>query len=152
MKAVESPAIEIVQKLREYFLKQSSYPFVLLFGSFASGESAPSSDIDLGIYVGKEPDYLGIGLDVANLESLLSRRIDITVLDGLEGHNPLLAFEILRKHKLLILRDEESYIAFKTRAQLSYLDALPLIEANRKALQKRIENRRIGERNFVTAH
>jgi hypothetical protein len=58
----------------------------------------------------------------------------------------------LNKHIPLTIRDEERYIAFKTRAQLAYLDARPLIEANKEALQQRIEANRIGERNSATTH
>lgn len=141
---------KMIERLREYFSKHSHAPFVLLFGSCARGEAAPSSDIDLGIYLGEEPDYLVIGAHIAELESLFSRRIDLTVLDGLEGRDPLLAFEILRRHIPVLIRDEMSYIAFKTRAQLVYLDALPLIEADKEALQKRIQSNRIGDRNFAS--
>ncbi|ADV46111.1 type VII toxin-antitoxin system MntA family adenylyltransferase antitoxin [Nitratifractor salsuginis] len=152
MKVTNETHTAAIKTLQEYFKSGKQYPFVLLFGSFASGEAAPSSDVDLGIYVGKEPDFLEMGRHISTLESLLQRRVDLTLLDDLEARNPLLAFEILNQHIPLLIRDNERYIAFKTRAQLAYLDARPLIEANREALQKRIEANRIGERNFATTY
>jgi len=149
MDAKQKMQMQIIKTLEDYFEKETSYPFVLLFGSFASGKAAPTSDVDLGIYAGSEVDYLEIGSHITRLESLLQHRIDITVLDGLERKEPLLAFEILENHRPLVIRDDESYIAFKTRAQLAYLDARPLIEANRRALRARIENNHVGERNFA---
>lgn len=92
MKVNENTHTAFIEMLRDYFTTGSRYPFVLVFGSFASGEAAPSSDIDLGIYIGEEPDFLEIGTYISTLESSLQRRVDLTLLDGLEQPNPLTGF------------------------------------------------------------
>ncbi|MBN2825895.1 MAG: hypothetical protein JXQ76_11255 [Campylobacterales bacterium] len=39
---------------------------------------------------------------------------------------------------------------FKTRSMLYYFDAKPLIQQNQEALKRRIEEGKIGERNYVS--
>jgi len=70
-------------------------------------------------------------------------------LNDLYKKDPLFAFEVLASHVPVVVEDKKLYDDFKREAQLYYLDHLPLIEQNRKALRKRIESGRVGERNYA---
>lgn len=89
------------------------------------------------------------GYDAAMLEGKLGKKVDLLILNDLEKKDPLFGFEVLCRHKSITVNDEAAYIRFKTALQLSYLDHKPLIEANQKAFQKRIDSGKIGKRNFV---
>ncbi len=140
----------IIKRLRTYFEKDEALAFVLLFGSHATGEVHSHSDIDIGLFFEGEPDYVQAGYHQAKLESVCDRRADVTVLNDLPKRDPLFAFNILQHHRIVVCRDEDRYVRFKTEAQLYYLDHLPLIQANRDALQKRLRDpRTIGERHYA---
>ena len=138
-------ARDLTQKLQDFFA-HSGYPFVLLFGSFADGSQHAMSDVDLGVALG-EKDLMDFGYDLAQLEGLLGRRIDGAILDEVYKKDPLFSYEVYRRH-LPIVYDPAAYEAFKRNALLYYLDHLPLIEQNRKSLERRIEQGRVGERNY----
>ncbi len=144
----------LIGLMREYFEKNEKKELdaVLLFGSQAKDEADARSDVDLGFLFRDDPDYLRMGYHVAKLESILNRRIDPLLLNGLERDNPLLAHEVVENHRLVYLENNERYIDFKTEARLFYLDSLPLIEANRKSLRERIREDKIGERCYVGTH
>ena len=94
------------------------------------------------------------GTAVISTDGILFRkaRVDSVLLNDLEGDDPLPAYEIVENHRVVFLADKERYVRFKTRAIFSYLDTLPLIEANRKNLKQRIEGNRIEERRYVEAY
>ena len=140
---------EKIETIVKEVFKDTPCDFVLLFGSHARGDAHAMSDIDIGVCTPEPLDLKSLGYLAATLETRLRRPVDLTDLYGLYRKNPLLAFEILSHHIPLCLRDEERYIHFKTMAQLSYLDHKPLIEANRRQLRRRIEEGKIGERNYA---
>ena len=154
MKSTKRDPGVISDEIRKYFEENAKGEMdaVLLFGSHAKGEAGTQSDVDLGFLFHDEPDYLRMGYHTARLESILDRRVDSVLLNDLERKNPLLAHEIAEGHRVVFLSHSERYVAFKTRAILFYLDTLPLIEANRESLRRRIRKNRIGERYYVGPH
>jgi predicted nucleotidyltransferase len=148
MKAKEEKYTHIIDIIQAYF-KTKHYAFVLLFGSYANHTFSEQSDIDLGIYFNGKIDYMALGYDTAELESLLGKKVDVVALNDIYKKDSLFAFNILENHTVMLLNDEKKYINFKTSTQLYYLDRKELIEMNRKALKKRIETNTIGERNFA---
>ena len=142
----------MIQNFKEVIIdefKDETYDFILVFGSFANGKDHERSDVDIGICARNPLDLKTIGYHTAMLETKLGRSVDLIDLHDLYKKNPLLAFEILSCHTPLSIHDEERYIRFKTMAQLYYLDHKPLIEANRRQLHRRIEEGKIGERNYA---
>ena len=79
----------------------------------------------------------------------MNLKIDMIALNDIYKQNPLFGFEILKNHKPIIINNQEKYIEFKTKCQLYYLDAKPLIEQNRASLKQRIANNKFGERDFA---
>ena len=140
----------IIDTVTTYF-KNKNYSFVLLFGSYNSNSFSEHSDVDIGIYFPEKISYMTLGYDIAQLESLLEKKVDIVVLNELYKKDSLFAFKILENHSPLVLHDTKAYIDFKRKSQLYYLDRKNLVEMNSINLNDRIENNRIGERNFVRA-
>jgi len=139
---------DVEKKLKAYF-EQNQYAFVLLFGSYSDGKENSMSDIDIGIYFKGKVDLKQAGFDTAMLEKQFAKKIDITILNGIEKKDPLFGFNVLSRHKLIVLNNERAYIQFKTAAQLSYLDHKPLIEASLTAFKDRIKAGKTGERNYA---
>ncbi len=150
MKASETQK-HIIVTVTTYF-KNKNYSFVLLFGSYNSNSFSEHSDVDIGIYFPEKISYMDLGYDIAQLESLLEKKVEIVVLNELYKKDSLFAFKILENHSPLVLHDTNAYIDFKRRSQLYYLDRKNLVEMNSINLNDRIENNRIGERNFVRAN
>ncbi len=148
MKTKEENYTNNIDIIQAYF-KTKHYAFVLLFGSYANHTFSKQSDIDLGIYFNGKIDYMTLGYDTAELESLLGKKVDVVALNDIYKKDSLFAFNILENHTVILMHDEKKYIDFKTSAQLYYLDRKELIEMNHKALRKRIETNTIGERNFA---
>lgn len=68
--------IECIKSEKPYLQKQFGVEEIALFGSFARGEEAPDSDVDILVIL-KTPSYsLLMGL-YAHLERKLSTKIDI---------------------------------------------------------------------------
>jgi len=90
-----------------------------------------------------------LGYMTAMLEKVLSKKVDIVLLNKIEQKDPNFAFSILENHKTLVVKNQERYIAFKTRVQLSYLDHKELIEQNLHGVQKRLESDNFARRNYA---
>ena len=136
------------QSLKTFF-EDRNYCFVLIFGSYSDNSYGTSSDIDIGVFFESEVDYMTLGYQSAMLESKLGKKIDIIVLNDLYKKDPLFAFQILENHTPVVVKNQKCFVSFKTSCQLYYLDHKHLIDINKKALQKRIKNNKIGERNFA---
>ncbi|WP_193150407.1 type VII toxin-antitoxin system MntA family adenylyltransferase antitoxin [Sulfurimonas sediminis] len=131
------------------FFKKYNFDFVLLFGSAVTQTMHEMSDIDIGIFTKDTISLKDLGYISAMLENKLNKRVDISLLRDLEKKDPNFVFSILENHQLITLQDETSYIDFKTKAQLSYLDHKELIETNLKGLKNRIENGNFARRNYA---
>lgn len=139
----------MIEILENYFSETEIYAFVVLFGSMNRGNAYENSDVDIAVYFDGDIDIMKAAFDQAWLENMLGRKVDIVVLNGIAEKDPLAVFEILDNHRLLMLKNTQKYIAFKTHAQLTYLDHAELIRSNREALGKRIGAGKTGERNYA---
>ncbi len=140
----------IIDQLNDYFKHINRYDFVLLFGSYSDGSESITSDVDIGLFYKDEIDYKDLGYQTAMLESKIGKKIDMIVLNDIYKKDPLFAFEILKRHIPVLMHDTDSYISFKTSSQLYFLDHKSLIKREEKVLLQRIQNNKIGERNFVS--
>ncbi|MFI5395418.1 MAG: nucleotidyltransferase family protein [Candidatus Binatia bacterium] len=93
---------------------------ILLFGSYAGGLVGPLSDIDLAILVGRRPpSAFEIAAARADLEAMLRRPVDLAILDEA---SPVLAMEVLRRHRVLAKRDAQALENFVVRVLTDYAD------------------------------
>ena len=129
------------EKLYSYF-KTKKYPLVVLFGSYATGDYHPLSDIDIGVWMDDSEDKYLLSVE---LEELLQKRVDIVNLKNLWDRDSQLAYAITQSHIPLCIKDNDLYIAFKTKSYLYYFDRKPLFDMVQEAFLQRIENGNIGE-------
>ncbi|WXG44933.1 MAG: nucleotidyltransferase domain-containing protein [Promethearchaeati archaeon SRVP18_Atabeyarchaeia-1] len=124
---VEHAIIEAVKPFNNLVL-------VYLFGSFASGRPHAFSDVDVAIYF-REFSMAEFMKVHGALSRALGAQVDTIPLNIAP---PLLRYEILKKGKRLISKDETIRIAYESRAILEGLDERPLIEAIREANLRRV--------------
>ncbi len=119
---------EIIAQLRQYFEGRPEVAFVFLFGSRASGDERPSSDVDVAVYFfPKQRRPVEFEEDVhypteteiwEDLEDLLHREVDLVVLNRVPA---TVAVEALRGVPVLI-RDEGLYLDFDRAVFFQALD------------------------------
>lgn len=121
----------------------------ILFGSFAEGKENEMSDIDIGIFTTKDISLIEIGLITARLETAFKRSVDVVILNDLYRKNPLLAYEIMSKGKVLFCRNQERLVELKTNTILFFMDTAPLRDAVNRSLRERMKSGRFGDRNYA---
>ncbi len=104
--------------------------FAYLFGSQATGDVGPLSDIDIAIYFGEtvaREQRFDLRLEVlGELTDLFKTdAVDLVVLNDAP---PLLTHRIVKDGRLLFSADEGTRLDFETRAVLRYLDWKPYLE------------------------
>lgn len=123
----------IEQLLADYFsLHAEGVVAVYLFGSQATGTAGTQSDVDIGLLLkaAPKPTLAGLQLDVAgDLEELLSRRVDLVVLNGAPVD---LIHRVLRDGKIIVEMDRSARIAFEVKARNEYFDLLPYLNEYRR--------------------
>lgn len=83
----------------------------LFYCSHSDGKENSMSDIDIGIYFKGKVDSKQVGFDTAMLEKQFSKKIDITILNGIEKKDPLFGFNVLSWHRLIVLNDDILFLA-----------------------------------------
>jgi len=139
----------ISQKFRTYFEQYEQIDFVLIFGSIISNKFSELSDIDVAIHFKELVDLLLIGKIVSDLENISGRKIDVIELNDLYKKNPLLAYNIISKSKIINMNNFEKYTAFKRSTFLYYLDTEMMRTEFKKSFSKRIEQKMFGKRNYA---
>ena len=109
---------KVLKALKDYFEGREDIAFAFLFGSAARGKVRKEGDIDIAVYFkpsedleweafnGNYPGEARIGLD---MERLLKKEVDVVVLNRARA---VLADEILRKGKPIIIRDRGLFLDF----------------------------------------
>lgn len=145
----DSQIDEIAKSTKELLMPLDFIESAVLFGSYAEGKAGNLSDIDIGIATKRELSLIEIGLLTARLENALKRSVDLVILNGLSEKNPVLAYGIATKGKVLLCRNQDGLIGLKTAAILSFIDTAPLRDAVNQRLKERLRSGRFGERNYV---
>jgi predicted nucleotidyltransferase len=77
--------IVAIQKLRNYFAKQTDVELAILYGSFAAGKISDASDIDIAVHT-KANAALERLIDIqTEISSLVHREVDLLDLRRAEG-------------------------------------------------------------------
>jgi predicted nucleotidyltransferase len=93
---------------------------ILIYGSLAGGRLSASSDVDLGLLLGhREVDPFSLAQLRVDLEAVLAREVDLVNLDHV---SPILAMQVLRRHRVARLRSPAAFDAFIARTTTAYAD------------------------------
>lgn len=120
----------------------------MLFGSQASGQAGPLSDVDLAVWLDPhlsraQRSALRAELSLAAVEALGTDEVDVVVLNQAP---PLLRHRALKGGLRLFERDPRARVRLETAALLDYFDTAPLRETLAAGRRRRIEEGRFGRR------
>lgn len=117
--------------------KKHRFSFCVLFGS-AAEEAHHQRDYDLAFYVGHEISG-AIKFDLLKeLQSFFDKPIDIVLLQP--STDPLLAYEIAHKGRLICELKQESFLEFQTRTWKKYLDTQRYRDYEKEYIRKKTKN------------
>jgi len=131
-------SMRVQQELVEILCRNEMVVNALLFGSYASGRVHNMSDVDIAIETARELSLYEMGMIIADIESLLDKKVDLVILNDLYKKSPLLAYNIYLNHQKLCIGDQKKYDRFKENALRYYLDFKPVLDEQNIAFSKRI--------------
>lgn len=120
----------------------------MLFGSQATGNTSPLSDVDIAVWLDPDlPDEklstLRSELTLAAVEALGTDEVDVVVLNGAP---PLLRHRALKGGTRLFDRDPRTRVRLETAALLDYFDTAPLRTTLAAGRRRRLQEGRFGRR------
>lgn len=131
-----------LEPIKTCLRQQPSIVVAYLFGSQATGQARPDSDIDIAVLLesGWQPgQYLDARLRLMNeLASLIDKKVDVVILNQA---SPLLKHHVLLQKQLLFERDLSQRVEFEVTAGKIYADLKPMYEFFWQSLVQRINNR-----------
>ncbi len=114
---------EVARIARKHDLK-----LVVLFGSFATGENRPESDMDIAV-LGKRDVSFEVSVDLINdFMKVFHENVDLSVINKA---NPLLLQQISQSAVLLFGKEKE-FFSFKLLAFRRYHDYAPYFEIEKQ--------------------
>jgi len=118
---------------------------VYLFGSAASGEAGPLSDLDVALLfaesVPPEARRESVNELAAQVEGPERRRVDLVILNDAPA---ALKHRVIRDGRPVFVGDEGRRVAFEQRAIREFLDFQPVLETYDRALLARARGGRLG--------
>ena len=121
--------------LADVFRSYDDVRAVYLFGSAASGNTRPDSDIDLAV-VPRTGACRDRRLDM--LADLVRAGFDDVDLVFLDTHDVVLKHEAVRQNRLVNAADDFDRGAYYSKVVRMYLDFQPYLERQREAYKRRI--------------
>ena len=110
-----------------------------VYGSQATGNTTPSSDVDLAALFTRRPAPEALVCARAEIEGILGRAVDL--LD-LEPVSPVLAMQALRHGKLVVDRGPRHRVLFMTYLPGRYEDVMDLRRPVERLLRARLAHGR----------
>ncbi len=111
-------AEHVEQGLKAFFRDEDNVLFAFLFGSFAVGCARPDSDVDVGVFFRKVPDWEVLKELRDRLAGHVGRDADLVVLNDA---GPVIAMQILQTG-VPVKKDGEAFSAFYVRTLNEYED------------------------------
>ncbi|MBF0338518.1 MAG: nucleotidyltransferase domain-containing protein [Nitrospirae bacterium] len=142
----------VFETIKGWLVQYDFIVFAVVFGSFAQDRATRVSDMDIGLYTERRIDLLELGLVIADLETVCHGRVDVVTLNELYKTNPVLAYDVVSKGQLILCRDDDSFTDFKRETFLYYLDTAYLRANVDETLNRRLCEKRFGQRNYVGTH
>lgn len=124
-----TPVVELLEKERHV-------EFAYIFGSQATGEAGPLSDLDIAVHLDRRADRLTYRLKLMErLAKLLKRNdLDLVVLNEAP---PLLSHEVI-KYGTILKEHRPKRVPYEARVISNYLDTASLRQMQRAALAERV--------------
>jgi len=138
----------IINKITDRLKGLELIEFAILFGSFSESKQTDLSDIDLGLFFSEEIKLLVLGNIITELTSITNKKVDVVILNDLNKKDPFFANEIITKGKILFCRNDNSFIEYRRKVFLEFLDTAYFREKIKTAFKNRL-NENFGKRNYV---
>lgn len=125
---------DVAERTREFFEHEQGVRLVLLFGSYATGRTHASSDVDVAVAY---PQRLSLEDRISKAQALsavINREVDLIDLHDARG---VLLQQILAHRKTLLNRDPEFYGNLISRRVYEESDLMPLYERMLQARRER---------------
>lgn len=140
LKMSKEDIIKIIKKTAEKF---DSVIFIILFGSIATDEKSPISDIDIAAYIdetkGDNLFKFQLKLLGAFNNAFKTDEIDLVILNEAP---PALKYEIVKNGILVFCRNESVYDEFYLRATKEFFDFYPILKKNYEYTKQKLRRRR----------
>jgi len=132
--------MNILDRSKTLLSKYDFIDYALLFGSYADGSQHAMSDIDIALHTTRELSLHEMGTIISDMEGALEHNIDLVLLNNLPFKKPLLTYNIYLNHRIIFSNNPEAYLRFKEMALHAYMDFKPVIEAQNRAFDQRIQD------------
>lgn len=114
--------LKVISTITSFFKEKKEIASVYLFGSFASGKSTKTSDIDIGILF--ENKFFKFSDDLkeqymAQLGRILRKDIEILVMNRA---GEIILNQIYKKGELILIKNEKYTNEFKLKSMALYTD------------------------------
>lgn len=132
---------EISDSLRDFGRQHPEVAAIYLFGSQASGQAGPLSDLDVAVLLDESrvtskrrlmPHLRFIG---EVMHACRTFDVDVVVLNEA---TPLLAYEVIQGGRLLYEADHDRRVGFEAKTVQHYLDLVPFYRVSRSYLKKQL--------------
>ncbi len=137
---------ELVEALRGYFAAQPDVVAAYLFGSRATGQARPESDVDVAVLLSEEDGEARFERRLRLMDEVsdvCGREADVIVLNDAP---PLLQHQVLKHGRLLVERDPAARVEFEVRAGKIYADLKPMYDFFTRDLLQKIREVGLGGR------
>ncbi len=138
---------QIYALLTAYFTTQPKVMVAYLFGSQATGQARPDSDVDVAVLLAETDTFTRFeqSWQFSNeIEQIIYKSVDVVVLNDAP---PLLVHHILLQKKLLFERDINERVKFEVRAGKIYADLQPMYQFFQQMTRQRIKAGILNERH-----
>ena len=116
---MENSRENLINKIKEYLLKNENVIAIILFGSYARKTENVNSDIDIAIKLNKEISKKELFQLKLNLEDLVNKDVDLLNLDEIADG---IRYEILINGEALYARNEFYFELYKLQMYREYLE------------------------------
>lgn len=129
--------VSMVELAKAFLSAEPKVKFAYLFGSHASGQAGPLSDIDLAVYLDGRLDLFKWRLRLmdALARVLKSENFDLVVLNNAPI---LLSYEVIR-NGIVLKDDRQRRVMYESQTLRDYLDTAYLRDVQRRYLLEQIK-------------
>ena len=122
---------------KNFLAGERKVKYAYLFGSFASGNSGPLSDLDLAVYLDGRLDFFNCRLKLmeALAKVLKTENFDLVVLNNA----PIVLKHEVVRNGVILKDDRPRRVMFESRAVRAFLDTAYLRDVQRGYLREQIE-------------